>query len=173
MILTGITLAFILSDILKSNGAFAAKVGHKTNLPNHITYPGNTDTLTEAQVANSVAKEDMSQSGGCGSGCGSGCGNAVNSGGCGGCGAGGCGSKCGGSCGGGGCGNMANCGGCGSECGGGDKCVDSGNMVKSGGCGGGGCGGGCGNNLLHIDNAGASDLSVAKSAIVNEPIAAA
>ncbi|XP_021747602.1 glycine-rich domain-containing protein 1-like [Chenopodium quinoa] len=172
MILTGITLAFILSDILKRKGGFTAKVGSKENILNQviqvITSPGNAENVIEAKVEEAcgdIGIQGNSQSGGCGSGCGSGCGNMVQSGGCGsGCGSGcgnmvqsgGCGSGCGSGCGnmvqsgrcgsgcGSGCGNMVKSGGCGSECGSG-----CGNMVQSGGCGS-GCGnmvqngGGCG-----------------------------
>lgn len=166
MMLTGITLAFILSDILRREGGFAAKI---------VGSPGILENLTEAKVVaadgdTENAKQGISQSGGCGSGCGSGCGNAVNSGGYGGCGAGGCGSGCGsmakcGGCGGGGCGSMAKCGACGGGCGAGG----CGSMAKCGGCGG-GCGGsgGCGN----MAKGESGDLPMMESAIANEPVAA-
>ncbi|KNA12464.1 hypothetical protein SOVF_125400 [Spinacia oleracea] len=177
MILIGITLAFILSDILKREGGFTAKVGYKENIINQVVQVAsshdNAENLTEVKVEventdTQIAKQGISQSGGCGSGCGSGCGGAVNIGGCGGSGcgsgcgnivqSGGCGSGCGSGCGnivqsggcgsgcGSGCGNMAKCGACGGGCGGSGGCGSScGHMIKSGGCGGsGGCGSSCG-----------------------------
>uniref|UniRef100_A0A803MNM7 Glycine-rich protein n=1 Tax=Chenopodium quinoa TaxID=63459 RepID=A0A803MNM7_CHEQI len=199
MILTGITLAFILSDILKRKGGFTAKVGSKENILNQViqvtTSPSNAENVIEVKVeeaSGDIGIQGNSQSGGCGSGCGSGsgCGNMVQSGGCGsGCGSGcgnmvqsgGCGSGfgnmsggCGSGCG-SGCGNMVQSGGgCGSGCGGGCKGFGGygggcGHMVKSGGCGGSGCGG---NNLSHNDDVGACDLPKVEASIVNEPVAA-
>ena len=153
--LPGITLAFILSDILRKEGY------------NGLTFSGEnvkeSDTLVEeingcneggqktnmaiveekeVELSAEVAKGAMvvpekggacggCGSGGCGAGCGGGCGvngSMVKSGGCGGCGSGGCGG-CGSmvkSGGCGGCGGSGGCGGCGGGCG---------NMVKTGGCG--------------------------------------
>ncbi|KAM7520327.1 hypothetical protein LguiB_019289 [Lonicera macranthoides] len=134
LVLPGITLAFILSDILRKEGY------------NGLTFSGEnvkeSDTLVEevngckdesqktniavveekeAELSAEVAKGAMvvPEKGGA----------------CGGCGGGGCGAGCGGGCGGG----MVKSGGCGGGCGG------CGSMVKSGGCGGCGGSGGCGN----------------------------
>ena len=161
LVLPGIILVFILSDILRKEGYGGFTFNEDSlkemeNLtgciedekPNLSTTLG-TEVAMKMEVAegNAVLPEKgRSQSGGCGSGCGggcgsgcggcgggSGCGKMVKSGGCGGCGSG-CGNRIkSGGCGGcGGCGN-GGCGGCGSG--------GCGNRIKSGGCGGcGGCG---------------------------------
>ncbi|CAO2828718.1 unnamed protein product [Amaranthus hypochondriacus] len=167
MILTGITLAYILSNMLRTECGFTSKVCHEENKVSAVSPTVETEALMEAGVqmvdeGSGNATHDVCDGGGCGSGCGSGCGHlAARCGGCGGC--GGCGSmaaKCGGcgGCGGdisagsggyggcGGCGSMAaKCGGCGG-CGG-DISAGSGGYGGCGGCGSmaakcGGCGGG-------------------------------
>ncbi|KAI3910918.1 hypothetical protein MKW98_022605 [Papaver atlanticum] len=158
----GITLTFILSDILKKDGHIGL-VGKGENLENmHCQIEENVEGSQvegkSKKVATSEKEEEASKQGSAVAQAEGESGvygyettghkeykNVVNSGGCGsgcggGCGnmvnSGGCGSGCGG-----GCGNMVKSGGCGSGCGGG-----CGSMVRSGGCGS-GCGGGCGNML--------------------------
>ena len=114
LVLPGIILVFILSDILRKEGcdSFTVSEGNlketenlsgcyedeKPNLSN--TMGLEVESKMEGPEGNAVMPEEgRSHSGGCGSGCGGGCGNMVKSGGCG-----------GGGCGGG-------CGGCGGECG--------------------------------------------------------
>ncbi|KAL2904118.1 Glycine-rich domain-containing protein 1 [Bienertia sinuspersici] len=175
MILTCITLAFILLDILKREGQFIAKVTCEDNIPNQVTsFPTRAENSIGAQVvvANTDAgnaKQGLAHTGGCGSGYDSGC--IVDSGSCASC----SGGRCGGGCDSGGGGNMAKysgCGGSGKCGGGGGKCGGGcGNMAKCGGCGG---GSGCGNcSALYNDNLGASDLPMVKSSIVSEPVSAA
>ncbi|RZC51893.1 hypothetical protein C5167_020323 [Papaver somniferum] len=158
--LPGITLTFILSDILKKNGHIELvgneEISEKMDSLIEENVEGSKVEAESNKVASSEEEEAAKQGsvvvpekGGSGvygygttgnkenenvpnsGGCGSGCGGV--------CGnmvnSGGCGSGCGGGCG----KNMVKSGGCGSGCGGG-----CGNMVKSGGCGS-GCGGGCGN----------------------------
>ena len=161
MVLPGIILTFIASNIMKKEGyegIIAKSKDLKVNGPNEENEKTvlNGTGLSSTNMCNEdegiTYKSEISiggcgnavESGGCGAGCGGGCGNLIKSGGCGGCGAG-----CGG-----GCGNLiksGGCGGCGAGCGGcGGGC---GNLIKSGGCGGcgagcgGGCGGGCGSML--------------------------
>ncbi|KAL2348971.1 hypothetical protein Fmac_002971 [Flemingia macrophylla] len=155
MVMPGIILAFIASNIMKKEGyegIIAKSTDLKVNGPNEESE--RTVLNGMGLSSNMCSKDDeiTNKSGLSSGGCGSGCGNAVESGGCGGCGAG-----CGGGCG-GGCGNMiksGGCGGCGAGCGGG--CGGGcGNMIKSGGCGGcgAGCGGGCGGGCGAMINSG-------------------
>ncbi|PIA51894.1 hypothetical protein AQUCO_01000041v1 [Aquilegia coerulea] len=149
--LSAITLAIILSDILRKE---EGKSGKATNLENKELAAKISVAVAEKgeagdKIKNVASGGTMVKGGGCGGGCGGSCGNMVRSGGCGGCGGSGCGnmaksSGCGSGCGGSGCGNMVKSGGCGG-CGGGGCSGSCGNMVKSGGCGGGGCSGSCGN----------------------------
>lgn len=143
--LPGITLAFILSDILRKEGynglTFSGEnVKESDTLVEEVNGCNDESQKTnmaiveekEAELSAEVAKGAMvvPEKGGA----------------CGGCGSGGCGAGCGGGCGVNGSMNSGGCGSCGGGCGG------CGSMVKSGGCGGcggsggcGGCGGGCGN----------------------------
>lgn len=153
LVLLGVTLTFILSDILRKEGYDSLTGGgenltemdHKevdvcheedkgANLTTEMEMALNVETINSNVVTpeNGMAYSGIGntvKSGGCGGGCGSGCGSMVKSGGCGGCGSG--------------CGVMVKSGGCGGCGGGGGGCGGGcGNMVKSGGCG--SCGGGCG-----------------------------
>ncbi|KAL1315721.1 hypothetical protein AAHE18_15G005800 [Arachis hypogaea] len=163
MVLPGIILAFIASNMMKKEGfegiiakSKDLKVNGSDEAKDKIELKGvdsNINNVSSGNAAGLTKKLGGSAGGfgnnevksggcgGCGDGaCGGGCGNMVRSG-------GGCGSGCGGGCG-GGCGNMVKSGGCGSGCGAG--CGGGcGSIVESGGCGGcgggcGGCGGGCG-----------------------------
>ncbi|KAM2005270.1 hypothetical protein FF1_000513 [Malus domestica] len=148
ILVLGITLAFILSDMLKKerydifavNAKEMGSVAEEIN-ENHDSHEGVKTTnltssgVTEVEQNNGVAEGHammLKKSGGCGSGCGDVTRSEASAG---------CGSDCGG-----GCGSMVKSGGCGSGCGGG-----CGSMLRSGGCGGcggsGGCGGGCGSML--------------------------
>ncbi|CAJ2647285.1 unnamed protein product [Trifolium pratense] len=155
MVLPGIILAFIASDIMKKEGyeGIIAK-------SNDLEVSGTDEEIEKNDLDRAdlsrevhsgdagVTKKVVLSSGGCGSGCGSGCGNAVNSAGCGGCGAGGCGA---------GCGNMVGSGGCEND-----------NMKKSSGCG-----GGCGGDILD-SNCGFNEHSNKEGHYMNEePVAAA
>ncbi|KAL2939092.1 Glycine-rich domain-containing protein 1 [Bienertia sinuspersici] len=148
MILSGITLVFILYNILRREGRFVAKVSCEDNMQDQATdSPSPTLDLKSPQLVVADldarnAKQGLSQSG-----------DMINSG--------ACGSKCSGKCGGGygdmanygggsggnyggGYGNMATCGECGGNCG--AHCIETVDMAKCGGsCGGGKCGGGHGN----------------------------
>ncbi|KAM7275109.1 hypothetical protein ACFE04_016975 [Oxalis oulophora] len=162
-VVPGITLAFILSDILRKgryNGLIVdgenLKTGSDTEKVNGYAEEGKQKNLTttlentmaglktEMDAGTAILEKSKTHSGACGGGCGSGCGHAVGSG---------CGSGCGGGCGNmvkssGGCGSGCG-GGCGSGCGGGCGNI-LGNGVESGGCGSGcsgGCRGGCGSIL--------------------------
>ncbi|KAI4314456.1 hypothetical protein L6164_027364 [Bauhinia variegata] len=136
MVLPGIILAFIISNILRKEGykGYIAtskdlKMNASTEKVSGMELNGNVASV-DARIAE---KTGLSSSGGCGAG---GCGGDImKSSGCGGCGAGGCGGGCGSE-------NMeksGGCGGCGAGCGGG---CGEGSAKKSAGCG--GCGGGCG-----------------------------
>lgn len=153
LVLVLTTAAFILSDIVKTEGYVgfkSRKASSKVEKPTerlenqaveakeHIVV--SVTENNEGRVADEVKVCPLEGvlAGGCGSGCGGGCGGCgsmVNSG--------GCGTGCGGGCGGEG-GNVAKSGGCGTGCGSGCG-GEGGNVVKSGGCGS-GCGGcgGCG-----------------------------
>ncbi|KAF7809509.1 Glycine-rich domain-containing protein 1 [Senna tora] len=162
MVLPGIILGFIASNILKKEGyeGIIAKskdlktdsIPEKVNIPHeesqktdmtHSTITNGVELSSDVTGVDArIAEETKLSSGGCGGGCGSGCGGGygrmTKSSGCGGCGAGGCGA---------GCGNIIKSGGCGG-CGASGCGAGCGNIIKSGGCGGcgaGGCGGGCGN----------------------------
>ncbi|GAB2260189.1 hypothetical protein Droror1_Dr00011044 [Drosera rotundifolia] len=127
-----ITLAAILSDVLKKEGykSFSLKGGDPGVLDNkpeetvvvpetveeELVVDVNTD-MQPGKEDDLNLKEGNQHAGGCGAGCGGGCGHAVKTD----------GSRC-----------LANSGGCGSGCGG-----DCGSMIKSTGCGA-GCSGGCG-----------------------------
>ncbi|KAL2938938.1 Glycine-rich domain-containing protein 2 [Bienertia sinuspersici] len=131
MILTGITLAFILCHILRGESHFIAKGGRKDNMQNQATNcPTATLDSTRPQVVADLdvgnAKQGLSRSAGYESGCG----NAIDSGGC----DGGCGRGCGDMINGGRCvegyGNMANYG-VGGVCDGFSGCRC---MINGGGC---------------------------------------
>ncbi|XP_058186108.1 glycine-rich domain-containing protein 1-like isoform X3 [Rhododendron vialii] len=170
LVLPGIILTFILSDILREKGYEGlqhSEFGNKLITKKEAAL--NVDTANKNRLASEKA---TACSEGCDSGCrnallrgggntlksggsGGGSGNIVKSGSCGsGCGgkcgnmvkSGGCGSGCGGSC-----GNKVNSSGCGGGCGGG-KC---GITVDSGGCGGCGGGGGCGSGCGKMVNSSA------------------
>ncbi|KAL2939085.1 Glycine-rich domain-containing protein 2 [Bienertia sinuspersici] len=123
MILSGITLAFILCKIFRGQGCSIAKGGCKDNMQNQATdSPSATLDLTRPQVVVADldvgnAKQGLPRNGGYESGCG----NAIDSGGC----NGGCGRGCGDMINGGACvegyGHMANYG-VGSTCGGSGGC---------------------------------------------------
>ncbi|KAK9285971.1 hypothetical protein L1049_025173 [Liquidambar formosana] len=151
LVLHGIVLAFILSDILRKEG-YDGLIINEENLKemDNVIHKVNgcceegekTNKTTTLEREMDLKAEEVTEE------------NAVKSGAC-----GGCGSGCGGGCG-GGCGSMmksGGCGGCGSGCGGcGGGC---GSKVKSGGCGGcgsgcGGCGGGCGGRWAYRNSAG-------------------
>ncbi|XP_059644981.1 glycine-rich domain-containing protein 1 [Cornus florida] len=157
LVLPGITLAFILSDILRKEGYKGLTVnGENFKRSDHLIQEGGKNTnltiavekevVVNMELVNGnalISEKGSACSGGCGGGCGSGCGNAASAGGCGGCGSGcgGCGVASGNTLESGGCGGCGS--GCGSGCGGG-----CGNMKNSGcGSGCGGCGAGCGGRL--------------------------
>ncbi|KAL9245918.1 hypothetical protein vseg_019514 [Gypsophila vaccaria] len=150
IIVPGIILGFILSDILERKGysGFTAQIGDKVS-----AVSGLTDGIMQAEVlmdddsdkVRTCVNEGNTADGACYlTQCGS-CEVNKSNGGCG----GGCGSGCGGGCGGN---NVVSSmmhkssgGGCGSGCGGG--CGENTDKSSGGGCGGGcgsGCGGGCG-----------------------------
>ncbi|RYR02520.1 hypothetical protein Ahy_B06g081316 [Arachis hypogaea] len=171
MVLPGIILAFVASNMMKKEGfegiiakSKDLKVNGSDEAKDKIELKGvdsNINNVLSSGDAAGLTKKLGGSAGGFGN-------NEVKSGGCGGCGAGACGGGVAAAevvvvlVAGGGCGSMVEsggCGGCGGGCGGcGGGC---GSMVKSGGCGGcgaggcggenmnksggcGGCGGGCG-----------------------------
>ncbi|KAG5528146.1 hypothetical protein RHGRI_028924 [Rhododendron griersonianum] len=149
LVLPGIILTFILSDILREKGYEGlqhSEFGNKLITKKEVAL--NVDTANKNRLASEKATA-------CSEGCDSGCrnallrggGNTLKSGGSGGRSgnivkSGGCGSGCGSGCG-GSCGNKVNSSGCGGGCGGG-KCGNTVDSGGCGGCGGGGCGSGCG-----------------------------
>ncbi|CAK9150613.1 unnamed protein product [Ilex paraguariensis] len=181
-VLPGMTVAFILSDILRKEGykglshtlsgmdlerdCLVQEVDrcHEEDTKGNLNSAVAQEVELKAEFAEGITPVpekggacgggcgNTQKSGGCGSGCGGGCGNTQKSGGCG----SGCGGSCGGSCG-GGCGNRMKSSGCG---GGGSGC--------GGGCGS-SCGGGCGNTMKSSGCGGGVGSKVADGKTAGNP----
>ncbi|XP_027360144.1 glycine-rich domain-containing protein 1 isoform X4 [Abrus precatorius] len=160
MVLPGIILAFIASNLMKKEGyegIIAKSKDMKVNVPNEE----NMRTVLTGMELNCNGDAVKSGGcGGCGTGCGGGCGSMIKSSGCGGCGAG-CGRGCGSFVKSGGCGSVmesGSCGGCGGGCG-------NDNMKKSSECGG-GCGGDLVDSKCSIEHFLSEEPNYAKEAAV-------
>ncbi|XP_057963215.1 glycine-rich domain-containing protein 1-like [Malania oleifera] len=183
-VLPGITLAFILSNVLSKegyNGFVGGEImkgtensdgkvnvcceeNHKASQTGIVAR--EVELKTKATEGSTVMPEGCSsRSGVCEGACGNKYANAVlESGGCGGCGSG-CGAGCGG-----GCGNMAKSAGCGG-CGG-SGCGDTIETSGCGGCGGSGCGDGTSANGSHAGNPCADERPVLVPVHANEALVA-